>query len=101
VAVSALDAWTDSVPGRRHTTAATFGFNSPKSRAPQAILLAVPPDPATRLDTAGLLEVVLQTRQLAHARAARPGDRGGLPYATPTPLVHASEPVSFLAGWPA
>jgi hypothetical protein len=45
--------------------------------------------------------VVLQTRQLTHARTARPGDRGGLPYATPTPLVHASEPVSFLAGWPA
>ncbi len=101
VAVAALDAWTDSVPGRRHTTAATFGFNAPKSRAPQAILLAVPPDLATRLDTAGLLEVVLQTRQLAHARAARPGDRGGLPYATPMPLVHASGPVSFLAGWPA
>jgi hypothetical protein len=100
VAVSALDAWTDSVPSRRHATAATFGFNSPKSRAPQAILLAVPPDPAQRLDGEGLLDVVLETRQLAHARAARPTDRAGLPYATPTPLVHAVKEVNFLVGWP-
>lgn len=100
VALAAIDGWTDSVPSRRHATAATFGFNAPKSRAPQAVLLAVPPDPAVRLDNAGLLVVVLQTRQLVHARAARPTDRAGLPYATPAPLVHASPPVSFFAGWP-
>ena len=100
VAIAALDGWTDSVPSRRHTTAATFGFNAPKSRAPQAILLAVPPDVSVRLDNPGLLDVVLQTRQLAHARATRPGDRGGLPYATPAPLVHASGTVNFFAGWP-
>lgn len=100
VALAAIDGWTDSVPSRRHATAATFGFNAPKSRAPQAVLLAVPPDPAVRLDNAGLLDVVLQTRELAHARAARPSDRGGLPYATPAALVHASVPLSFFSGWP-
>jgi hypothetical protein len=100
VAVAALDAWTDSVPSRRHATAAAFGFNAPKSRAPQAVLLAVPPDRAQRLTTAGLVDVVLETRELAHARATRPRDRGGLPYATPTPLVHASGPAGFLREWP-
>jgi hypothetical protein len=100
VAVAALDGWTDSVPSRRHVTFASFGFNAPKSRAPQAILLAVPPDPEVRLDNGGLLDVVLETRELAHARATRPGDRNGLPYATPQPLVHAAHPVSFLEGWP-
>lgn len=81
---------------------AAFGFNSPKSRAPQAILLAVPPDPSRPLDTAGLLNVVLETRELVHARAAQPGDAGGLPYATPTPLVHAaSKSLGFRNGWPA
>ena len=45
VAIAVLDAWTDSVPSRRHATTAAFGFNAPKSRAPQAVLLAVPPDP--------------------------------------------------------
>jgi hypothetical protein len=102
LAIAALDAWTDSIPSRRHVSTAAFGFNSPKSRAPQAILLAVPPDPSRPLDTAGLLDVVLETRELVHARAAQPGDAGGLPYATPTPLVHAaSKSLGFRNGWPA
>jgi hypothetical protein len=100
VAVAALDAWTDSVPSRSHTTMAAFGFNAPKSRAPQAVLLAVPPDPEQRLDNEGLLDVLLETRELVHARAARPTDLAGLPYASPSPLVHASGQISFLAGWP-
>jgi hypothetical protein len=100
VAIAVLDAWTDSVPSRRHATSAVFGFNAPKSRAPQAVLLAVPPDPDQRLDNAGLLDVVLETRELVHARAPRPSDLAGLPYASPTPLVHAAEPLSFLDGWP-
>jgi hypothetical protein len=100
VAIAALDAWTDSIPSRRHTTAASFGFNSPKSRAPQAIVLAVPPDITQRLSNAGVVDVVLGVRELAHARGARPHDRDGLPYATPAPLVHAQRPVSFLDGWP-
>jgi hypothetical protein len=101
VAIAALDAWVDSVPSRRHTTTAAFGFNAPKARAPQAVLLAVPPDPSQRLTNDGLLAVVLETRELAHARAARPSDVAGLPYATPASLVHAANPVSFLDEWPA
>jgi hypothetical protein len=100
VAIAALDGWTDSVPSRRHVTSAAFGFNAPKSRAPHAVLLAVPPDRAQRLTTSALVDVVLETRELAHARATRPTDRDGLPYATPAPLVHAAKPVSFLEGWP-
>jgi hypothetical protein len=100
VAVAALDAWTDSIPGRRHATSAAFGFNAPKSRAPQAVLLAVPPDRNQRLDTSGLLDVVLETREVVQARATRPQDRGGLPVATPGPLVHADPNyLDFLRGW--
>ena len=100
VAVAALDAWTDSVPSRRHATTAAFGFNAPKARAPQAVLLAVPPDPSQRLTNDGLLAVVLETRELVHARAAGPTDVGGLPYASPAPLVHAAKPLGFLDDWP-
>lgn len=100
VAIAALDGWTDSVPSRRHVTSAAFGFNAPKSRAPHAVLLVVPPDRAQRLTTSALVDVVLETRELAHARATRPTDRDGLPYATPAPIVHAAKPVSFLEGWP-
>ena len=71
VAIAAVDGWTDSVPSRRHATFAAFGFNAPKSRAPQAVLIAVPPNVSQRLDNVGLLDVVLETRELAHARAPR------------------------------
>jgi len=100
VALTALDAWTDAIPSRSHTTSAAFGFNSPKSRAPQAVLLAVPPDPSRRISADGLLDVILETRELAHARGAGPADHLGLPYTTPQPLVHASAPARFLKGWP-
>jgi hypothetical protein len=100
VGIVVLDAWTDAIPSRRHATTAAFGFNAPKARAPQAMLLAVPPDSAQRLTNRGLLDVVMETREMVHARAARPTDVGGLPYASPSPLVHAGPPVAFLDGWP-
>jgi hypothetical protein len=99
VALAALDAWTDSIPGRRHATSAAFGFNGPKSRAPQAILLAVPPDASQRLTTAGLVSVVLETRTLAHARVGGPLEVSGLPIATPGPLLQGDGPLSLLKGW--
>jgi hypothetical protein len=100
VAIAALDGWTDSVPSQRHATTAAFGFNAPKSRAPQAVLVAVPPDPSRRLDNAALLEVVLETRELAHARAPRQIAEPTLAYAMSTALVSASPPRNFLDGWP-
>jgi hypothetical protein len=100
VAIAALDGWTDSVPSRRHATTAAFGFNSPKSRAPQAVLVAVPPDLSLRLDNSALLDVVLDTRELAHARTPRPVDAPTLPYATSTAFVNAQAPRNFLDGWP-
>ena len=99
VAVALLDGWVDSIPSRRHVTEAAFGFNAPKTRAPQAVLIAVPPDPQQPLDGEGLLRVVVQTRALALARAARPTHREGLPWATPSPVVQLQDPVDFRAGW--
>jgi hypothetical protein len=100
VAVALLDSWVDAVPSRRHVTQAAFGFNAPKTRAPQALLLAVPPDRDRRLAGEQLLLAVLETRELVLARAARPSDRGGLPAATPSPVVQLGEPMDVLAGWP-
>jgi hypothetical protein len=100
VAIAALDGWMDSVPSRRHATFAAFGFNAPKSRAPQAVLVAVPPDLSQRLDTAGLLEVVLETRELAHARAPRQTAEPTLPHPTSTAFVSAQTPRNFFEGWP-
>ncbi len=100
VAIAVLDGWTDSVPSRRHATVAAFGFNAPKSRAPQAVLVAVPPDLSQRLDNAGLLDVVLETRELAHARGPRQIVEPTFPHPTSTAFVSATPPRNFLDGWP-
>lgn len=100
VALAVLDGWTESIPSRRHTTAASFGFNAPKSRAPQAVLIAVPPDLTQRLDNTGLLDVVLETRELAQARVP-PQAAATLPYQMSTSLVGTTRPRNFLDGWPA
>jgi hypothetical protein len=100
VAIAALDGWSDSVPSRRHATVAAFGFNAPKSRAPQAVLVAVPPDISQRLDNAKLLDVILETRELVHARAPRQIPEPTLPHVTSTAFVSARAPRNFLDGWP-
>jgi hypothetical protein len=100
VAVAALDAWVDSVPSRDHTTSAAFGFNGPKARAPQAVLLAVPPDLGHRLTPEELVDTVLETRALAWARAAAPDSGRSHRVATPAALVTSNPPLSFLDRWP-
>jgi hypothetical protein len=100
VAIAALDGWNDSIPSRRHATVAAFGFNAPKSRAPQAVLVAVPPDRSTRLDTTGLVDVVLETRELAHARSPRQIPEPTLPHPTSTAFVSTTGSRNFLEGWP-
>ena len=81
-------------------TQAAFGFNAPKTRAPNAVLVAVPPDAERALEGEALLRVVMQVQRLALARAARPTDRDGLPWATPSPIMQAEAPVDIRQGWP-
>ena len=50
VAVALVDDWAETVPSTRHTTHASFGFDAPRSRAPQSLLLAIPPDEAVAVD---------------------------------------------------
>jgi hypothetical protein len=99
VAIAGLDAWVDSIPSSTHATSAAFGFNGPKSRAPQAIILAVPPDTSHRITSDELLDIVRETRQLVRARAARPDNTRQFRVATPSALARATEPAGFLDGW--
>lgn len=71
VALTVIDGWIETVPALRHATRAAVGFNAPAARAPQAILLAVPPVARSWLDPETLAGIVAETRTLAHARAAR------------------------------
>jgi len=69
-----LDRLVETVPSTRQTTGAAFGFNGPRSRAPQAIVLAVPPDIARPLDTETLVAITDDLRLSARARAVGPDD---------------------------
>ena len=75
-AVALLDDWAETVPSSKHTTHAAFGFDAPRARAAQAILLAVPPDEQVALTADALPGIVLSTRVQAHARMAQPDHLG-------------------------
>jgi hypothetical protein len=94
VAVGLIDSWSEAVPRAGQRTMAVFGFNAPAARPPQAILLAVPPDltagPGAQLDTAGLIQILEETRELAHARAANAEQLGTYLAAVPTTMFGAT-----------
>ena len=92
VAVALLDDWSETVPGTRHTTHAAFGFDAPRSRAPQAVLLAIPPDETVTLTADALPSMVLSIRQQARARMAQPDQLDGWSVAVPTSMVLITGP---------
>ncbi|MFC6064374.1 hypothetical protein [Streptomyces ochraceiscleroticus] len=89
VAVALLDRFGETIPGTQHAPSVVFGFAAPTARAPQAVLLAVPPDPARPLTTADLVAAVAEARLLAHARIARPADLEAARALLPTALLPA------------
>ena len=90
VGVALLDDWAETVPSPRHTTYAAFGYDAPRARAPQAVLLAVPPDERVPLTADALPGIVLATRELARARMAQPDGLGAWSLAAPTSMVLVS-----------
>jgi hypothetical protein len=86
-AVALLDDWAETIPSSKHTTHAAFGFDAPRARAAQAILLAVPPDEQVALTADALPGIVLSTRMQAHARTAQPDHLGTWSHAVPTSMV--------------
>ena len=90
--IALLDDWAETVPSRKHTTHAAFGFDAPRARAQQALLLALPPNEAVPLTADALPGIVLSTRDLARARMAQPDRLGAWALAVPTSMVLASGP---------
>lgn len=90
VAVGLVDAFSEAVPMPQRSTSLAFGFNAPAARAQQAILLAVPPRPRQRLDDELLLQILVETRELAHARTARLEHLGDLQGVVPTAWLASS-----------
>lgn len=92
VAVGLVDSFSEAIPMPQRSTSAAFGFNAPAARAPQAILLAVPPQPRQRIDEELLLQILVETRELAHARTAHLEDLGDLQTLAPTSWLQSSGP---------
>jgi hypothetical protein len=92
VAVALIDQFTEAIPMAERSTYTAFGFNAPAARPPQAILLAVPPRSNQRLAPPETLQILIETRALLRARAARPEDVAGHPVA-PSMWFDAASPL--------
>ncbi len=92
VALAVLDSWGEVIPSTAHATTAAFHFDASGARAPQAILIAVPPDPQQPLDTPTLVDIVAETRELAHARATTIEELGDWSTAVPLTTLPANTP---------
>jgi hypothetical protein len=64
-----IDAWTEVIPATEHTAGLTFNYDAPGARPPQAIVLAVHPDPTPdRWDIDTVLDTVDEVAELAKLR---------------------------------
>ena len=66
-----FDGWSEVVPGTTVTTGVAINFDSPSSRGPQAILLAMPPA-GQDWSTSVMFQTLRQTLQAAKNRAVGP-----------------------------
>lgn len=63
-----IDEWVEVVPAEQETAAIAFHYDAPEVQAPQAILLAVPPDGVERWRLGALENAVVDTLELARLR---------------------------------
>ena len=68
VAVAVIDRFAETVPDAEHVSAVAFPHDIPTARAPQAIVLAVPPVVDEELTGAVLVDIVGEVRALARTR---------------------------------
>lgn len=76
VAVAILDHFGETIPDETHDSAVAFAHDLPSARAPQAILLAVPPVVGESLTAEVLVDIVAEARLLSRARAINPAELG-------------------------
>lgn len=92
LAVGVVDSYSEWLPMRARDSHAAFGFNAPRARAPQAILIAVSPERGTDL-TADLLAIILsELRASLVARTASPDQMREVAAILPSVLVPHESP---------
>ncbi|HST42034.1 MAG TPA: hypothetical protein VLK58_21120, partial [Conexibacter sp.] len=87
----------DAEPAESELTGLSFHFDRPDAKAPQAILLAIPPDPRRGWTEDGLALVVRDTLELAKLRAVDLGDLPLLDDVLPGVRLNRFSPLGSLA----
>lgn len=72
-----VDTWTEARPTGTATTGVAFRYDEPSARPPQAVLLAVLPDPSAGWDLGTLNATVLEALELAKLRLVAPPSVAG------------------------
>ncbi len=96
-----VDEWTEVVPDRTQLTGVSFHVDQPAARAPQAILLAVPPTEAHVWSLAALEATVLETLELARLRLVDAEALAAPPAGSAAPRLGHYLPAIYLASAPA
>jgi len=78
-----VDDWVEVLPAAQQVTGLTFQFEDPTARAPQAILLAVPPDDFPEWTVEAAEGSVLEALDLARLRAVDPDALGAFGHYLP------------------
>jgi hypothetical protein len=89
-----LDRWSERIPRPDRVTGVTFHFDAPNARAPQAWILAVPPEGRT-WDLQLIVETLFDVGDWARVRMVQPEDLGGYGHTIPTSFAPSN-----LRRWP-
>jgi len=82
-----VDGWTERLPDSTATVGAHFQFDAPSSKAPQSILLAMPPNSDTPWTQALLERTLLETVENAQLRTVKVPDIGQFGHHLPAIFV--------------
>lgn len=85
-----VDEWAEHLPAAMSASGVAFHFDEPGARAPQAVLLAVPPRLGERWTAEMLLDVVTETADLARIRTVGPEEAPWFGRFLPALLVAAN-----------
>ena len=92
-----LDEWTEVIPNREESTALAFHYDDPGAEAPQAVLVAVPPDNAETWSLDTVIAVLRETLELARLRAVDGDLLGVLSQLLPTTYLAANSKADTIA----
>ncbi len=92
-----LDEWTELIPNREESTALAFHYDDPGAEAPQAVLIAVPPDNAENWSLDTVIAVLRETLELAKLRAVDGDLLGVLSQILPATFLAANSKLDTVA----